>query len=352
MHFFIWVFIFLLTFARVFLSRPPDYSGRRVRVSGTVYQEPTKYSSSQKISLTNFNFYLPLYPEIHYGDRVVVEGLVDENNLKNVSLINVRERQHFFNIREKLVGFYQQSLPEPHASLMAGITFGAKSTLEENFWEKLKSTGTLHVVVASGMNVTMLAGFLLGVFTLVLPRKKVVPLILLGIWVYVLIIGFEAPIVRAAIMASIAFTAQALGRLYSAWRGLTISALLMLIVQPQWLDDLGFILSFVSTLALLLFSQRIDRLIKFIPGILREGIATSLAAQIGVSPILFVTFGQFNILSPLVNGLVLWIVPYVMVLGMSAAVVGFLIPLLGKLLLFLSYPLTSWFIFVVNIFGK
>ena len=59
-----------------------------------------------------------------------------------------------------------------------------------------------------------------------------------------------------------------------------------------------------------------------VPEILKEGLSTSLAAQIGVAPILFVTFGQFNILSPLINALVLWTVPYIMILGSVGGVVG------------------------------
>jgi len=207
------------------------------------------------------------------------------------------------------------------------------------------------VVVASGMNVTLVASFLMAVLVLFLPRRQAVPAALLGIWAYSLLSGFDAPIVRAAIMGSIAFSAQALGKLSSAARALALSALTMLIIWPQWLTDLGFILSFVATASLILFERRVARLVRFVPGIFREGFSTSLAAQIGVAPILFATFGQFNLLSPVINALILWTVPAITIVGGIGGMIGLTVPFLGKLILLLTYPLTSWFIWIVNLFA-
>jgi len=100
----------------------------------------------------------------------------------------------------------------------------------------------------------------------------------------------------------------------------------------------------------MVFEKRIAKLLKFMPGVLKEGFSTSFAAQIGVSPILFVTFGQFNILSPLINALVLWTVPYIMILASLGGVVGLMLPILGKLILYVCYPLTWWFAKIVEIF--
>jgi hypothetical protein len=88
-----------------------------------------------------------------------------------------------------------------------------------------------------------------------------------------------------------------------------------------------------------------------VPGIFREGFSTSLAAQIGVAPILFVTFGQFNLLSPIINALVLWTIPPITIIGGIGGIIGLMIPFFGKLILLLSYPLTSWFIWIVELFS-
>jgi len=115
--------------------------------------------------------------------------------------------------------------------------------------------------------------------------------------------------------------------------------------------DIGFILSFVSTMSIMLFQSKIDKKVQFLPKVIKEGFTTSLSAQIGVTPILFVTFGQFNIWSPLINALILWTVPILMVLGALGGVVGLAVPFLGKSILWLSYPLLWWFVGVVEVFS-
>jgi len=124
----------------------------------------------------------------------------------------------------------------------------------------------------------------------------------------------------------------------------------MLLIEPTWITDVGFILSFVSTASIMIFERKIAKLLKFMPNFLKEGFSTSLSAQIGVAPVLFVTFGQFNPLSPLINAMVLWTIPYIMIFGSLGGVLGLVIPVAGKLILYVCYPLTWWFAAVVSLF--
>ena len=314
-------------------------------------QEPVRFSYKQKIDLSGFYFYLPLYPEVGYGDIISVKGTVKKKELINSKLLSISSGNNFlFGFRKKIIDFYRETLPEPHASLVAGVTLGSKSEIPMRFWENLKKSGVLHVVVASGMNVTFVAGFLISFLTVFLSRKKTLILGVSGIWVYTILSGFEAPIIRAAVMTSLAFWAQGVGRLSFLWRVLFLTAILMLIFNPSWIFDIGFILSFVATASLMLFQTKINNYLKIVPIFLKEGLSTSIAAQIGVAPILFASFGSFNILSPLINMLVLWTIPGIMILGGVGGMVGLIFPFLGRLILYLSYPLTWWFINIVSIF--
>lgn len=346
------VFATILVLIRHLTSMSNYEDGQNIRIDSKVRKEPIQYSDSQRITLKGLNFYLPTYPKIYYGDRLVVEGSVQGKALKKVRLVEHEEsKTSIYSIRRKLVCFYQSVLPEPHSSLIAGMTIGSKASIPNDFWESLKSTSTAHVVVASGMNVTLVAVFLLNLSVLVLPRRKALLIALIGVWIYALLSGFDAPIIRAAIMGTIAFWAQAVGRLNFAWRALFVSAFFMLLLIPQWLTDLGFILSFSATASLMIFEARIRKKLKIVPSIFREGLSTSLAAQIFVAPIIFITFGQFSLLSPIVNALVLWTVPAITMIGMAAGIVGLVWFDLGKIILYLTYPLTSWFVFVVNLFS-
>jgi len=322
-----------------------------VSITATVFSDPINYGSYQAFSAGGLKITLPVFPEVNYGDRVEIVGTVDKKKLINAKLISVSQFQGFGSkVREKIINFYQKVLPQPMSGLVAGITLGSKGTLTGNFWNEVKRTGVAHVVVASGTNVTFVISFIFGTVTLFLSRRKSIPIVILSILLYLFLSGFEAPIVRAAIMATLTFWAQGSGRVANAWRILLITVGIMLIINPNWVTDLGFILSFVSTASIMLFEKKIGKLLKFMPGVLKEGFSTSFAAQIGVAPILFVTFGQFNILSPLINALILWTVPFIMILGVIGGVVGLLIPSLGKLILYISYPLTWWFVSIVRIF--
>ena len=170
-------------------------------------------------------------------------------------------------------------------------------------------------------------------------------------WFYSLLSGFDAPIVRAAIMGTIGFSAIYLGRLNYAYRALFLSAGIMLIINPLWIYDLGFILSFSATLSLMLFERKINKWSKRVPGIFREGFSTSVSAQILVTPIMVFAFGRINILSPVINALILWTVPIITVTGMMAGVVSLATYDIGRLVLLLDYPLTRWFVLIVNLFS-
>ena len=352
MRYLLWLVLILLVLLRQVTDRPTYQNGDRVRITTRVTSEPAKYEYSQRLILSGLKVYLPRFPEISYGDKVVVEGIVLSNELKNPVLVFQDEGTGLlFKFRKNLIDFYRKSLPEPHASLVSGVTLGSKQSIPSDFWQTLKSTGTAHVVVASGMNVTLVAGFLVNFLIIFMTRRRAVPLALVGIWVYALVSGFDAPIVRAAIMGSIGFSAQALGRLNDAWKGLFLSGLVMLGFRPDWLGDIGFILSFVATASLMLFQKRVERKIRFFPKIIRADFSTSLAAQIGVAPILWITFGQFNLLSPMINALVLWTIAPITIIGMISGFVGIFVPLIGRLILFVIFPLTSWFVGVVNYFA-
>ncbi|OGM27038.1 hypothetical protein A3A76_04470 [Candidatus Woesebacteria bacterium RIFCSPLOWO2_01_FULL_39_23] len=350
-----WLLVTIIIIIRLiyfYQGRPSYPDGTRLRITYRVTSEPIRYSSSQYLRLRGFKVYLPLFPEVNYGDRVIIEGRVDGEILKDPSLIGIKERGgNLYYLRKRLIAFYQKSLPNDHAALVAGMTLGSKANIGQDFWAVLKESGTAHVVVASGMNVTLIASFLTTFLVLVIPRRRAIFLAIVGIWLYALISGFDAPIVRAAVMGSVAFTAQVLGKVYNATRALFLSAFALLFIKTDWLYDLGFILSFVATLSLIIFVPKLQKVFKALPKGIRENLVTTLSAQIGVAPILYIAFGQFNVLSPLANILVLWTVVPVTIIGMISGIISLVTVPIGTLILWLSYPLTLWFISVVNVFG-
>lgn len=350
MKYLIYLLFVSLILVRYTTSIPKCQNGDFIRITSRVYNEPIVYERQQYLTLQGLKVYLPKYPEISYGDVIIATGTVDGDKLKYAELIEIKENGNLlYGLRQNLINFYKSSLPEPYGSLVAGITLGSKN-MPASFWERLKQTGTAHVVVASGTNVTMFAGFLISILTYFINRKHAVFMTLAGILVYVILSGFDAPIIRAGIMGSIAFLAQNKGKIVNSIRILIYTGMIMLLIKPVWITDLGFILSFVATLSLIIFQTKIDNLLKFIPKILRDGLSTSLAAQIGVAPIIYATFGQFNILSPVINALILWTIPYIMGVGAIAGIIGLIVPVVGRLILFILFPFLLWFTKILEIF--
>ncbi len=350
MKYFLYFGILLIILLRYKVSLPVYKNGDFVRITSKVYGEPIVFDKYQYLKIQGLKVYIPKYPEVNYGDRIVVVGQVSGDKLVSPKLVEINQSKNsLYVFREKIISFYKASLPEPFSSLVAGIVIGSKN-MPESFWEKLKRTGMAHVVVASGTNVTLTISFLIGSLTLFLSRKKAIYLTYFGILLYLILSGLDAPIIRASLMGSILLFGQEKGRVVNSWRILLYSGIIMLLIKPIWITDIGFILSFVATASLMLFQKKIDAWLSRVPNFFREGLSTSLAAQIGVTPILYMTFGQFNLLSPVINALVLWTIPYIMIGGALAGVIGIFVPLVGRLILFVIYPILWYFEKIISIF--
>lgn len=354
----IFVVLVLVIILRFQQSKINFADGQRIRITTTILNDPIIYEKQQYFKLYDLKIYLPIYPSVSYGDRVVIEGIVDGTRLKKPTLIDLEQPPNIFvKFRSRLLGFYKKSLPSDEAALVSGVVLGSKSSITPDFWEQLKNSGTAHVVVASGMNVTLLAGFIITLLASLVGRRTVIIITLATIWIYALLCGMEAPIVRAAIMTSIALIAQRIGRVNYALRSLFITAYIMVVINPNWLSDIGFQLSFLATFSLMFFSKRIDKAIKsfkifrILPNILADSLGTTISAQIGVVPLLFITFGRYNPLSIIANTLSLWVIPILTVAGFIAGMVGLIYNPIGKLILYLMYPLAKYFTYVVEMFG-
>lgn len=301
-------------------------------------------------------------PTLYYGDNIKVSGNLKVILLKNktkiyalnypkIELKNEKSSSILaviFSVRQRIINIFQNSLDQKSAGLMLGIVFGIKTNLPQDFSDQIKIAGVTHVIAASGMNVTMVCAFLFYLFSVFLKRQWAIAFAISGILIYSIISGFQASIIRAAIMGIIAFSAQALGRQQHGTNSLIITGFIMLFAFPQFLFDSGFQLSFASTLGLLYLPQ----LFKKFENSLTSDLITTLSAQISTLPILLTSFGNYSIFSVLVNALILWTVPILMILGGIAAIAGLIFEPLGRAFLLLTVPLLIFFEKVVSFFAQ
>lgn len=353
------------------------YSGRemysdkqRITFHTTLLSEPKLISNKQSLSANLPNgerVYVTtdVLSSFNYGDNLNISGtlnkqlLTDGRSIWTMIFPEIRiesNRLIVLNVfRQKIISLFHTTLPQPYSSLLLGIVFGIKEDMDKNFLDQLRSVGVLHVIAASGMNVVMVGGFMSNIFSLLFKRQKALIFSIFGIFLYAFISGFEPSIVRASIMGSLVFMSQILGRQSSASYGLFLTGFFMLFVSPTLFTDVGFQLSFTATCGLLYLRPIFEKgnLKNIIEkSIIGEDVVTTIAAQAATLPILLVNFGSYSIWSILVNALVLWTIPPLMIFGGLGAIFGFVSGFLGTPFIYLCFPLLLYFEKIVSIFGQ
>lgn len=355
-----------LRFFFFYQNQPQFENGQHLEFETTLLSEPQIVGSIQRLIANLENgerifITLPRFPEFHYGQTLHISGtlkkrlLTSEKVILTISFPKVELAKKTQNpllaltsfIRQRVIFLFEKTLPPNPSSLLLGIVFGIREGMEKSFSNDLRLSGVLHVVAASGMNVTMVGGFLASLFGSVLRRQIALLLSILGIFFYALLAGLEPSIVRASIMGSLAFGAQILGRQNLAVYALFLTGYLMLFFSPSILFDIGFQLSFLATLGLLVLKPAF-----FKKSIITDDFATTVCAQAATLPILLSNFGTYSLWSILVNGLVLWTIPILMIIGGVGAMFGLLIEPLGQLILYLGLPFLLFFEMVIRSSAK
>jgi competence protein ComEC len=255
------------------------------------------------------------------------------------------------HLRETLIRNATQLLPEKEAGLLLGMVIGVKEEIPWKFNQTLKNTGVVHVVVVSGQNLTLLAGFILG-FSPYLGRKKTILLSMGVVFFYLFLTGFQIPVLRASVMFFMASFAKLYGREGDSFRILLITALAMLLYNPLWISSISFQLSFLATIGVVVLAPELIKRINFIPSVLKQDLLVTFSAQLLTAPIIAFYFNQFSIVGLFVNALVLWTVPLIMIIGGLVLVSSLISITLASILIIIPNILLTYFISVVNIFNK
>ncbi|MBI5449487.1 ComEC/Rec2 family competence protein, partial [Candidatus Gottesmanbacteria bacterium] len=206
-----------------------------------------------------------------------------------------------------------QLLPEPHAGLLAGILFGAKAALSKELVAGLTTTGTLHIVALSGMNITILAG-LVNMTLLRFIKRRVASLVTIMLIVgFIFFVGPSPSIIRAGIMGAISLLAIVSGRQTWGLLSWMLAISTMILLNPSWITDLSFQLSALATLGMILFGGKIaspevpqDSLFLFW-NIVEDNLRLTLSAQVFTIPLIFLHFHRISLISPITNLLIGWV---------------------------------------------
>jgi competence protein ComEC len=311
---------------------------------------------------------VPQYPEYTYGDELQIScklAIVENKNSdfdykmflakdgvfykceKEKVVFLTHGKGNFiyhgiFKIRDYFKERLQKLLPQPEAALADGILFGGSEGLSQKVKDDFSKTGMTHIVAVSGYNVTIIAQYLiLFAITIGLWRKQATLFAIVGIAIFVLMIGLPASAVRAGVMCGVILWAMRNGRLAKSFNAIAFAAAIMLIINPLLLRyDIGFQLSFLATLGIVSFSPLWEKVLqKYKTFGFLEILLMSLSAQLFVLPIITYNFKQVSLISLLANLLVLPIIPLSMLLVFLTCIAMFFWPLATFVAWFAFLPL-------------
>ena len=254
-------------------------------------------------------------------------------------------------LRENLDKRIVSLLPSPQAQLLSGVVLGLKKDLPSDLKLALRDTSTLHMVVVSGQNLSLLAALILRLSG-ILTRRLAIALSILTACFYVILTGGDIPVLRAVLMAFLSLLAQFFGRQNDGLRVLVIVGGLLLLINPFWIQDLSFQLSFLATLGLVVITPILSTNFARLPLFLRENLAVTIGAQLMVFPVIAQNFHQLSLVSLPANLLTLWTIPYIMGWGLVLLVIASISVALGQIISLVLEVMLTYFIYIVKFFAS
>lgn len=227
-----------------------------------------------------------------------------------------------YGIRQRILSSLEKNLSHEKAALMAAMLTGYRENLTDTMEDAFSAAGLTHIMAVSGANLAFLLMPLLWMFRMLGFHRRAGAIVAVPfIFIYILITGMEASILRAAVMAFVVMAGKALDRNADLLNSIGVASLVLLIVNPFMLFDAGFLLSFGATAGLGLLYKRVLGLVpEKVPKLIRETLAATISAQAGVIPILILYFSKISLISLVANLFVVPLTGVTTVVGMLCVI--------------------------------
>ncbi|HDT14722.1 MAG TPA: ComEC family competence protein, partial [Firmicutes bacterium] len=255
-------------------------------------------------------------------------------------------------LRKRFERIIDESIPEKEAEVAQGIMLGNQAVLSEDVHSAFIRTGTVHILAVSGMNVGLVALFVFLFFKLAgIRRKNTAALTLVCVWVFALVTGGDPSITRAAVMASFVLAGIMLERDTDILNSLAAAGLVILLISPGQLFDVGFQLSFLAAAGIVYFSEYIKRF-SFGPAGVFEIISVTVTSQIFLFPVMANTFNHFSVMAVIANLTAVPLASAITILGFVMWGAGMILPYAAEILGAALWVLIKVLMFFVNFLGS
>ena len=358
-----------------FQALQPLRYGKRLTLTGVLRQPQTKRNPG------GFDYRA-------YLDRQDIAGIIDVKGLLRIGeqtgfpplrwieALRIRT-EHLIDViytdAEEGIPLLEPSL---HAQLLKGILLGKRSDVPSETLDTFRNSGTFHVLAVSGLHVGLVAMFCyLGFSLFRFPQKVLCLLTILAVLIYACLIGFRPSVFRASLMAILFLVATLIDRDADLFNLLAFAALVLLLLNPQQIWDVGFQLSFVAVASIVYFVPKMERPLRRLWDSAEDSPSDSegtlltrfrnvaikwlvlsylvtLAAQIGTSPLIAYHFYRAYPLGIIVGPFAVGLVSLIVAMGMASVCIGFISLPLAQLLGLLNHAIISIFLTLISMFGQ
>ena len=251
--------------------------------------------------LRNFDTYAVFYGRNPYSMKDLDVPCYEMIQSKKTNTEKIIQRVNEY--REKILSVHSKYLLSPNLEILGGIVFGDDAVSPpKDIKQSFVNSGLLHILAASGMNVAFIYSFFFLIFSFLrVPYRVNISVCIFMVLIYVFMTGLGASVIRAALMLLFVLIGKLIDRDAHSISLLSFVAFLMLIYNPMYINDVGFQLSFIVTLGLLVMTpyviQSKYRIINWILG----SISIPIIAQLWVIPIQIFYFNNISIYSVFAN---------------------------------------------------
>ena len=303
----------------------------------------------------------------YFKSENIYIGTYSIKNLKVKDAVN-RPIGYYGNELRKYISFkFRENFRSDTAGFLTALLTGDKSYVSDNVYNSFKNSGVAHLMAVSGMHLAVLVMFLnLFIKKLRKNHKKLYFAILITFIVFfIFMASFSSSVVRAGVMIILLLTGQLIDKRADSLNSLGFACICILLVNPYSALSAGFLLSVLSTLAIILsavpFCNRhrnficdrlgmSDRLSFFVGRAVMLSLSISICVMVYTLPVMAMFFGRISLISPVANLLFLPVTTVIIILAFISAILCCL-GLMPEILIFVTENISEYCLRVAQLLG-
>ncbi len=253
--------------------------------------------------------------------------IIDSNQISPILELSNALRNYWLNV------YRQNDITGDHLAVISAMTLGMRDNIDNDIKSSYINSGALHILAVSGLHVGIIYLFFGSLLAFIKKYKwgEIIHgvLLLLIVWFYALVAGFSVSIFRAATMFTFIIIGESLRRKANTFNSIFVSAFVILLVNPFSIASVGFQLSYMAVIGIVFYQPRLYKLLNinnWLIDKIYQLITVSIAAQLGVLPLILFYFHQFANYFLFVNILIIPFAFMVVFLGLAMLLLSFFSP--------------------------